>query len=248
MTKQQIFINTIGPLYIKDYKKTKILPSIRTAMSILESGWGKSTLAQKACNYGGVKWDAYKTPEWFVMRGIKWAKFKSIEEFIVAQGEYFVSKPHYYKKLIGETNLYKALAALEESPYCEDKGYDQQLKTIILQYNLQELDKEALKPDLYIKALNDLSIYVSVSHLWNDDETMPIKKHGKDLIIKVCNGVYGTKFKVYEDAINYIATLVNIDSMDIWLDFDRVKPKHIKALIQKIANHKANQKFKYSED
>lgn len=54
MTSEQ-FVAYIGKLARKDMKKTGVLASVTTAQAILESGYGKSTLAQNANNLFGIK-------------------------------------------------------------------------------------------------------------------------------------------------------------------------------------------------
>ena len=48
-------ISKIGPLFTADQKKSGILASVSMAQFILESGWGKSGLTQKANNAFGMK-------------------------------------------------------------------------------------------------------------------------------------------------------------------------------------------------
>ena len=48
-------IKKVGPLFTADQKKTGILASVTAAQFILESGYGKSELAQNANNCFGMK-------------------------------------------------------------------------------------------------------------------------------------------------------------------------------------------------
>ena len=140
MTKQEDCINKLNKIVVSDYKNCPILPSIRIAQVCLESGWLKSELTIKASNCCGIKWDSHKTKKKYWYKNMYWSVFSDISECIQEQGKYYMSKTHYYKDLIGETNLNKAIKALNESPYCEDKGYGNQLLNIINKYDLTKYD------------------------------------------------------------------------------------------------------------
>ena len=49
------FIKKMAPLAVADMKKSGVLASVTLAQAILESAWGKSELAQNACNFFGMK-------------------------------------------------------------------------------------------------------------------------------------------------------------------------------------------------
>ena len=124
----------------RNYSSSKVLPSIIVAQACLESGYLTSELATKANNCFGIKWAAYKTPRKHSYKGIDWSVFNSIEECVIQHGVYYNSKPHFYAELIGETDLNKALDALDKSPYCADVGYKEKLLKIINQYDLTRFD------------------------------------------------------------------------------------------------------------
>ena len=48
-------IEKVGKLFTQDNKNSGVLASVSMAQFILESGWGKSELAQKANNFFGMK-------------------------------------------------------------------------------------------------------------------------------------------------------------------------------------------------
>lgn len=140
MTKQEKCIDRVSKVVISDYKECPILPSIRIAQVILESGWLTSELTTKANNCCGIKWNSYKTKDKYLYKKEHWSVFDSIEACIVQQGKYYVSKKHYYGKLIGEKDLKKALKALNDSPYCSDKSYSKKLLELITTYKLTKYD------------------------------------------------------------------------------------------------------------
>ena len=56
------FLNTIYPGAIQTFRFSGILPSITASQAILESDWGRSSLAQECHNLFGIKAD----PGWKV--------------------------------------------------------------------------------------------------------------------------------------------------------------------------------------
>lgn len=240
-TKQecQNFINTIGPIVVKNYSKCKILPSIRIAQLIEESGWGTSKLAKNAKNYCGIKYSSYPTKRAYVYNGVSWAVFDSIEECIIQQGEYYMSKPHYYNKVIGEVNLKTALKELEKSPYCADKGYDTRLLKIIILYKLTEFDNLALQYSETISISNSTFEKVQkatkIDDIWKNPSQKLIDKYGKQLIIKIANNLYKASYDNYLDAVDELAHQLRLNDPDLWAGFVSVKPKHINCLFEKIA-------------
>ena len=145
MTKQKKCIERISKVIISNYKICPILPSIRIGQICLESGWLTSELSKEANNCCGIKWASFKTSKKYRYKNSDWAVFDSIEDCIIKQGEYYVSKPHYYGELIGETDFNKAIKALQDSPYCENKDYGDKIVNLIKDYNLTQYDKQVVQ-------------------------------------------------------------------------------------------------------
>ena len=152
------FINSIKEGAIKNYNKYKILPSITIAQAILESGWGKSDLANNHNNLFGIKAHSYWTGDTVVVQTKEYfdtfiedvfRKYENKTDSILDQGKFLSENPRYTKHGVFESNTYTHQAqALEDAGYSthvNEKGekiYAEQLIQIIRQYDLQLIDNE----------------------------------------------------------------------------------------------------------
>ncbi len=149
--KRADFIKEIGEHARKDWKRSKILPSITIAQAVLESGWGQSGLTRKANNLFGVKTGRsmkgkgmmFPTKEFY---GGKWvtiqAEFRaypSTYESIVDHGT-LLQLPR-YTKVRGEMDYKKAADAIWRAGYATDPNYPALLIRIIEQFKLYEYDR-----------------------------------------------------------------------------------------------------------
>ena len=157
-----ICIELVGRAARRNYARSKVLPSIIVAQACLESGYMTSELAEMANNLFGIKWTAHQTPQKYAYKGCEWAVFNSIEECVIQHGDYYNSKPHYYSSLIGESDLDKALTALDESPYCADEGYKDKLLKLIEQYDLTQFDE--------VKGVEPMKIVIDPGHRNNKND------------------------------------------------------------------------------
>lgn len=146
------FIEKIGALSREDMKRSKILASLTIAQAILESGWGRSALAQ-APNYNlfGIKGDyngAYCTfPTSEYING-KWCtvnanfrKYPSWAESLADHSELF-NRWDRYSNLRENYNYRDVCNKVREDGYATDPSYSVKLINIIEQYNLTRFDTE----------------------------------------------------------------------------------------------------------
>lgn len=140
----------------------KILPSLVGAQAILESGWGKSSLAVNANNLFGVKADSnwkgerYNVPtkefidnEWITINA-DFRKYKDWNESVNDHANFFVEndfRKNNYRHLIGEKDYTKAVKAIlkpiAEYGYATDPDYANKIIRIIEENKLYEWDKIA---------------------------------------------------------------------------------------------------------
>ncbi len=165
MTTTQ-YINTVGPLAQADYKKTGILASVTLAQSILESGWGKSELAQNANNMFGMKtslsgntwsgsaWDGTsvytkKTNEEVNGKTItitaSFRKYASIEKSISDHSAYLIGAKNgsslRYAGLTKATTYKAQIQIIKNGGYATSSSYVTQVCNLITKYNLTKWDK-----------------------------------------------------------------------------------------------------------
>ncbi len=134
-----------------------ILPSVTIAQAILESNWGKSSLAREARNLFGIKaskdWtgEVYKkqtkeqkpTGEVYTIIA-DFRKYGSYLESIKDHDKFFVSTPwrrENYKKVLEAKNYKNQALALRECGYATDLNYGTKLIQLIERLGLQQYDK-----------------------------------------------------------------------------------------------------------
>lgn len=159
-------IKKVGPLFTEDQKKTGILASVTAAQFILESGYGKSELAQNANNCFGMKkslsgntwsstaWDGKsiytkKTKEQnpdgsYITITADFRKYPNIEKSIADHSAYLLGamndKSKRYAGLKGETNYRKAITIIKKGGYATSLTYIDKLCEIIERWNLTQYD------------------------------------------------------------------------------------------------------------
>ncbi len=163
MTEEAI-INKVGALFTADQKKNGILASVSLAQFILESGYGKSELAQKANNcfgmktnlsgnkWGGSTWngDRYtkKTQEFengkYVTITADFRKYPCVEDSIADHSAYLLGAMNgnvkRYGGLSGCTNHEKAIQIIKNGGYATSPDYVTKLLSIIERWNLKRFD------------------------------------------------------------------------------------------------------------
>lgn len=161
-------IEKVGPLYTADQRKTGILASVSMAQFILESGYGKSELAQNANNCHGMKctlsgndwsgstWDgtskySKSSPEQDKDGNTSYhvsdfRKYDCVEDSIADHSAYLLgAKNGSAKRYAGintETNYKKACQIIKDGGYATDVKYVEKLCEIIERWNLTKFDVE----------------------------------------------------------------------------------------------------------
>lgn len=159
------FIAKVGPLAQADAKKSGVMASVTLAQAILESGWGKSELAQKANNLFGMKtslsgntwagsvWDGkskytIKTAEYTSSSkyyiSASFRKYPSIEKSIADHSAYLTHARNgsalRYKGLTSAKTYTKQLQIIKNGGYATSPSYVSQLSKVITTYNLTKWD------------------------------------------------------------------------------------------------------------
>lgn len=132
-----------------------VLPSIILGQAILESNWGKSTLASKYNNLFGIKaygdqkkvsleTKEFVNEEWITIQG-NFKVYDSWEQSMDDHTQLFVQgvdwNPALYEKVITATNYQEAAQALQEAGYATDPGYAQKIIQVIETYQLNQYDR-----------------------------------------------------------------------------------------------------------
>ena len=167
-------ISKVGPLFTADQKKSGVLASVSMAQFILESGWGKSGLTQKANNAFGMKkslsgntwpgsaWDgksiiSMKTGEEtedgkpYTITA-EFRKYSCIEDSISDHSAYLTGAKDgdklRYEGLKGCKKYKQAAQIIKAGGYATSTSYVKALCDIIKEYGLTdyEVKKKATKP------------------------------------------------------------------------------------------------------
>ncbi|OQO67899.1 N-acetylmuramoyl-L-alanine amidase [Enterococcus villorum] len=153
-THQQ-FIDQLAP-YAKELQNGYgVLPSIILGQAILESNWGKSTLASKYNNLFGIKafgdqkkvnleTKEFVNEEWITIQG-DFRVYDSWEQSMDSHTQLFVNgvdwNPELYEKVLTATNYREAAQALQEAGYATDPSYSEKIIQVIETYHLDQYDQ-----------------------------------------------------------------------------------------------------------
>ena len=161
-------IRKVGPLFTADQKKTGVLASVSLAQFILESGYGKSELAQQANNCFGMKkslsgntwagsvWDGKSIYTKSTKEQRSWGtetvtaefrKYACIEDSIADHSAYLTgarkgSAPR-YEGLKGCKDYRKAAQIVKAGGYATSSAYVDKLCSIIEQWKLTQYNADA---------------------------------------------------------------------------------------------------------
>lgn len=158
-------IAKVGPIFTADQKKNGILASVSLAQFILESGYGKSELAQNANNCFGMKkslsgntwsgssWDGKsiytkKTQEEengkMITITADFRKYGCVEDSITDHSAYLLGAKNgsafRYNGLKGCTDYKKAVQIIKDGGYATSSTYVSNLCSIIERWNLTKYD------------------------------------------------------------------------------------------------------------
>lgn len=181
-------VKSVGALFTADQKKTGILASVSMAQFILESGYGKSELAQNANNVFGMKcslsgntwsgstWDGKsrytkKTQEQnadgnYVTITADFRKYPCVEDSIADHSAYLLGAKNgsnlRYDGLKGCTDYKKAAQIIKGGGYATSLTYVEKLCSIIERWNLTQYD---------VKASDTAVAWYRVRKTWSDSKS-----------------------------------------------------------------------------
>ena len=162
-------IQKVGPLFTADQQKTGVLASLSLAQFILESGYGKSELAQEANNCFGMKkslsgntwagsvWDGKSIYTKKTREQRSWGtetvtaqfrKYACIEDSIADHSAYLTGARKgsalRYEGLKGCTDYRKAAQIVKAGGYATSTAYVDKLCSIIEQWKLTQYDADTV--------------------------------------------------------------------------------------------------------
>lgn len=159
----QAFLAEIGPAAREAQRRTAIPASVSLAQAILESGWGRSQLAQQGKNLFGIKADKswhgetlnMPTKEfihnrWTVVDA-RWRKYATWQDSIEDHAAFFYANPRYQAALRCVRDYAAFARAVQICGYATAPHYAAKLLTIIDGRELTRFDAPesawALRPE-----------------------------------------------------------------------------------------------------
>ncbi|KRM20980.1 glycoside hydrolase family 73 protein [Latilactobacillus graminis] len=153
--KKQAFIKQMVPYAQELQTKYHVLPSITLAQAILESDWGKSSLAAQYHNYFGIKGDheantkemttkEYLNGQW-VTTTARFRVYNNYQESMLDHVQLFAYGTSWnrtqYTHVIAATNYVQAAHALQQDGYATDPDYPAKLIELVKTYHLNQYDQ-----------------------------------------------------------------------------------------------------------
>ena len=233
LSSEQV-IAKVGGLFTANQKQSGILASVSMAQFILESGWGKSELAQNANNVFGMKkslsgntwngstWDGKsiytKTTQEDDGTGKHYsitADFRiyaNVEASIADHAAYLLGATKGSKKryegLKGEKDYRKAIQIIKDGGYATNTTYVANLCSIIEKWNLTRFDVSAT-------AVPSGTLYrVQVGAFSNKDnanrQLAAIQAKGFEAFVTQIDGLYKVQVGAYSVKANAVAQLARV--------------------------------------
>lgn len=151
--QSQQFIESVTQGAIDGWNQYHVLPSITVAQAILESGWGRSTLATEGHNLFGIRGSynghsiTMRTREVYGGRSVyvnaNFRAYNNNSESVIDHGR-FLNVNSRYSNLLGDTDPASVANKLHADGYATDPNYASSLMKLVQTYNLTQLDSIAL--------------------------------------------------------------------------------------------------------
>jgi|WetSurMetagenome_2_1015567.scaffolds.fasta_scaffold00647_14 flagellum-specific peptidoglycan hydrolase FlgJ len=144
----QSYVDKYGEMAVHEMKRTGIPASITLAQGMLESDFGRSSLARDANNHFGIKchnnWNGAKVYHDDETRNECFRSYKSAEESFRDHSDYLTTTPRYKQLFSLSSTDYKGWAhGLKKTGYATNPQYAYLLIDNIEKYNLHTFDTNA---------------------------------------------------------------------------------------------------------
>ncbi len=165
------YIVYFAPVAIREMELHGIPASITLAQGILESGAGKSELAQRSNNHFGIKchndWDGTAVTHDDDELAECFRRYDHPEDSYVDHSEFLIKRKRYKRLFKLRKTDYKGWAyGLKRAGYATDRRYPHKLIELIQKYKLYKYDHMTSSND-YAKKTHSVSIYTVV-----EDDTL----------------------------------------------------------------------------
>lgn len=139
------YIKTYSPIAVQNMKEYKIPASITLAQGLLESGAGKSNLAQRSNNHFGIKchhgWRGAKVYAADDTPNDCFRKYRNVSDSYADHAQFLATGPRYQHLFKLNITDYRGWArGLQQSGYATDRAYANKLIKLIEDYQLYNYD------------------------------------------------------------------------------------------------------------
>lgn len=208
-TAQRAFLDSIHDGAISTWKQYGVLPSLTAAQAIIESGWGRSSLASQYHNLFGIKGSynghsvTLPTREVYGGRSViindAFRAYDNNSQSVQDHGYFLVANSRYHN-LLWKTNYRDVTYLIRADGYATDPSYTTTLNSVIERYGLTAWDQEAF--DVNTGHVDDLSVRGDQLHVagWHATNSYNSNMHhfiilldgdtGQELYRTEVNGVY----------------------------------------------------------
>lgn len=136
------YISRFKEIAIAERKRTGVPASIKLAQAILESGYGRSTLAKKANNHFGIKCGGDWNGKTYRLRSSCFRAYGSADESFRQHSDFLKGRSHYASLFKLKVTDYKGWAkGLRKAGYATDPSYPSKLIELIERYKLYRYDQ-----------------------------------------------------------------------------------------------------------
>jgi flagellum-specific peptidoglycan hydrolase FlgJ len=149
-SEQQMFIDAAARSAHLSQSQYGVPASITIAQAILESGWGKSALAQQANNYFGVKavqghdYVDFRTTEYHSgqkdIEMAHFARYNSIADSFADHARLLATLPRYAHAMQVAGDPRAFAVAIKDGGYSTAPDYPDELMKLVDQFNLHRFD------------------------------------------------------------------------------------------------------------
>jgi flagellum-specific peptidoglycan hydrolase FlgJ len=145
------FIDSVSADAVRSQQVTGVPASVTLAQAILESGWGKSSLAKEGNNFFGIKGQGLAgsinlpTKEYvngqYVTVNAPFRKYNSAEESFTDHGRFFLENRRYANAMQHADNAQQFAREIAKAGYATDPNYANKLNSLIKEYGLSRFDQ-----------------------------------------------------------------------------------------------------------
>ena len=145
---QDVYIERFAAIAVSEMYRSGVPASITLAQGLLESGYGRSELAQKSNNHFGIKchngWQGGKVYHDDDAKGECFRKYDTPEESYRDHSDFLRYRDRYKFLFDYKITDYKSWAfGLKKAGYATDPNYPRKLITLIEEYNLHQYDTKS---------------------------------------------------------------------------------------------------------